>query len=220
MRIRFGRTVASLLLFAATYSNGQSNGFEMPMLGRSLPVAKYKLVNLIPSAHAKRLPKTLPVFRYSAKPRDFSVAGLQTLLDKSVFVGTNFASLLHGHTNVALIDEPVRLATARNLDYFFVDPLGGGIVSYNQDKGVDFRKDTPAYDAVPSFESIRDSVFRYARMFGVSTNEMERKNDGSILLRKTDDKTVARGGAIKFISRRSVEVFRNVAGYTFLGSDD
>jgi hypothetical protein len=57
-------------------------------------------------------------------------------------------------------------------------------------------------------------------MFGVTTNELERNDDGSIFMRKTDNKTVARGGAIKFMSRRSVRVARTVAGYPFLANDD
>jgi hypothetical protein len=57
-------------------------------------------------------------------------------------------------------------------------------------------------------------------MFGISTNEFERKADGSILLRKADATTVARGGAVKFISRRSVGISRSVLGFTFLGSDE
>src|SRR6266496_2191403 len=108
MRNQLARVVGVLVVSAAAHSQGQTNSFEMPTLGRSLPAAKYELVNRIPAKQAKRLPKTLAVFRYSAKPREFSVVGLQMLLDQSVFAGTNFADLLHGYTNVALIDQPIR----------------------------------------------------------------------------------------------------------------
>lgn len=192
----------------------------MPMLGARLPATKFEVINRIPSSREKLLPKNLPVFRYSAKPHEFSSNGLQMLLDQSVFSGTNVTTLLHGQTNTALLGEPARLATTNNIDYFFVDPLGGAISVFRHGTGVDFRRETPPFDAVPNFDSIRDDVLHYAAIFGVSTNEMERKDDGSIFLRKTDDKTVARGGAVKFMSRRSVRVSRSAAGYPFLANDD
>jgi hypothetical protein len=106
------------------------------------------------------------------------------------------------------------------VDHFFADPFRGSIIYQAHGYGVDLRREIPPYDAVPSFDAIRDRVYQYAQTFGVSTNDMERNDDGSIHLRRTDDKTVIGGGAIKFISRRSVRVSRAVAGHTFLANDD
>lgn len=185
------------------------------MLGERLPPT-FKLVNQVPRSRASTLPKSLPVFRYTRKPCDFSTNGLQELLDQSVFAGTNLTALLHGRSNAA----PIRLATDQHLDHFFVDATAGAITYATHDTGINLRVEIPPYDGIPGFDTIRDTVLRYAAVFGVSTNEMEHKADGSLLLRRTDDKTVVRGGAIKFISRRSVGVARGLAGYPLLASDD
>ena len=190
------------------------------MIGRPLPAAKFEVVNKIPNSHLKRLPQTIPVFRYSAKPVNFSIAGLQMLLDESPFVGTNILDLLHGQTNVEQIQEPIRLATARSLDHFFVDPSHAGISIGVHGIGVDIRKETPPYDAIPNFDAIRDRVLRYAELFGVNTNEIERKEDGSLLLHKTDSKTVMRGGAVKFISERSVAISRSIDNHVIHLNND
>ena len=190
------------------------------MVGEKLPIEKFEVVNRIPKSHLKRLPKTLPVFRYSEKPKELSTVALQELVDLSAFKGTNIAEMLRAHTNTVTVDRPFRLATANNVDYLTIDPVRGGILVFNHDSGVNLRSNTPAYDSIPSFDSIRDRVLHHAQMFGVTTNEMERKDDGSFRLQKTDATTVARGGAVKFISRRSVGVSRNIEGYTLLGNDD
>ena len=168
----------------------------------------------------RRLPKELPVFRYSNAPWGLSAAGLQELVELSVFKGTNIAEALHAPTNTIVINEPFRLATANNADYFTIDPLRGVIFVYNQSVGVNFRSNSPAYDSIPNFDAIRDRVLHHAQMFGIGTNEIERKADGAVLLHKADATTVARGGAVKFISRRSLGVSRSVLGFTFLGSDE
>jgi hypothetical protein len=49
---------------------------------------------------------------------------------------------------------------------------------------------------------------------------MERNEDGSLHFLKTEGTTVMRGGAIKFISRRSARISRTVAGRIFLANDD
>src|SRR5688572_24020849 len=95
-----------LLSFAGGVLFGQTNGFDMPTFGQRLPVAGFELVNRIPSSHLARLPKSLPVYRRSSKPSDFSAAALQVLLDQSAFVGTNAVSLLRGRTNTAQLNEP------------------------------------------------------------------------------------------------------------------
>src|SRR5207249_791134 len=65
-----------------------------------------------------------------------------------------------------------------------------------------------------------EQLLRYAAIFGVSTNEMWHKEDGSIRFHKADEKTSARGGAIKFIRNRSVSVSRGVEGVPILMNDD
>lgn len=220
MKYRLRRTFAGLVLFAVGCAHGQTNRFEMPMLGERLPVAQFELVSHIPARHWARIPKTLPVFRYSAKPYQFSNEGLQSLIDQSAFAGTNFADLLHGHSSVASVTEPIRLATAHSFDCFLVDASAGTISLINGGTGFDLRREIPPYDSVPTFDSIRDRLLLYAQAFGVSTNEMERKPDGSILLIRSDGKTVKMGGAIKFISERSVRVCRCIASYPLLNTED
>lgn len=211
--------ILCILLLGLEFGLGQTNSFEMPLVAARLPTTSFTLANQIPRHRLAKLPENLPVFRYSMKPREFSTSGLQALLDQSVFAGTNITTLLHGRTD-ASSGAPIRLASAQHLDYFFVDAEGGTISYVTQNKGVNLRTETPAYDSVPNFESITDALLRYAATFGISTNEMEHQNDGSILLRKSDDKTVARGGQIKFINRRTVQASRNMAGYPLLVSND
>jgi hypothetical protein len=189
----------------------------MPSLAIRLPAGSFQFVNQVPRSHSAKLPRSLPIFRYGARSGDLSINGLQKLLDQSVFLGTNAAGLLRDHTNSEI---PIRLATAQHLDYFFVDATWGTISYATHDNGVNLRTEIPPYDAVPSFDSIRDTLLRYAADFGVGTNEMEYMDDGSLFLRKTDDKTVARGGQVKFINRRSLAVSRTVAGYPLLVSSD
>jgi hypothetical protein len=49
---------------------------------------------------------------------------------------------------------------------------------------------------------------------------MERKPDGSIHVRRTEDTTHGLGGAINYKSRRSVTLFRNISGYLVRGLDE
>jgi hypothetical protein len=218
MKNPFFLLVGSLLLLA-TIAPAQTK-LDMPVVGQSLPSADFKLVNKIPKSHLAAWPKSLPVFRYSAKPSQFRIEDLQKLIDESVFAGTNLNALLGSQTNLLLLSETVRLATQNGLDSFFADPSRGSILLQQHGYGVDLRKETPPYDGVPSFETISNRVMQYAQMFGVSTNEMERREDGTIRLLKTDGKTLMRGGAINFISRRSVGVSRCAAGYVFIGNSD
>lgn len=220
IRHRLGAVICVAGLLVAASARCQTASLEMPVIGEKIPVQKFELVNRIPKSHLKRLPKELLVFRYSATPRELSVAGLQELIDLSAFKGTNIAEVLHAQTKTITATEPFRLATANNADYFSIDPVRGGIFVYNQSAGANFRSNTPPYDSIPNFDSIRDRVLHHAQMFGISTNDMERKDDGSLSLQRTDATTVARGGAVKFISRRSVGISRSIAGYTLLGSDE
>lgn len=212
--------VTFALLVAASASASaleETNTFEMPMLGARLPVASFKLINQVPRSRLPKLPKTMPVFRRSASPQDFSTNGLQALLDQSVFTGTNIASLLRGHSGIASLNEPIRLFTTNHMDYFFVD---GGSISYaTHDIGVNPRLEIPDYDSIPNFDAMLGMVLHYASVFGVNTSELERKEGGSLFMRRTDDKTVMRGGAVKFISRRSLTVSRSLLGYPLLSGN-
>jgi hypothetical protein len=206
---------ASVTAFASALE--QTNTFEMPTLGARLPITAFKLINQVPRSRVSKLPKAMPVFRKSASPQDFSTNGLQTLLDQSAFAGTNVASLLRGHSNVGSMDGPIRLFTTNHMDYFFVD---AGSISYaTHDLGVNPRLESPDYDSIPNFDAMLGMVLHYASVFGANTNELERKEDGSLFMRRTDDKTVMRGGAVKFISRRSLTVSRSLAGYPLLSGN-
>ncbi len=214
------RTLVLLCLIAAApVFNRTASAFEMPTLGVPLVVTGIEIANDISSSSADRFPRTLPVFRHSAKPVVFPAPTVQALLDQSAFQGTNYVEFEQRQTN-AVPGSAIRMTTPDRRDFFYSDPSKGGIVVFNHGTGVDPRRDNPPHDAVPKFEAIRDRIIEYAKSFGISTNEMEATDDGSIRLRKTDDETVARGGAIKFISRRSVAVSRSLAGFPLLGSED
>lgn len=209
--------VAAMSAQASASALEETNTFEMPMLGARLPVASFKLINQVPRARLSKLPKSMPVFRQLASPQDFSTNGLQTLLDQTAFAGTNVASLLRGHSNVASMDGPIRLFTTNHMDYFFVDAVS---ISYaTHDLGVNPRLEPPDYDSIPDFDAMLGMVLHYAAVFGANTNELERKDDGSLFMRRTDDKTVMRGGAVKFISRRSLTVSRSLLGYPLLSGN-
>lgn len=213
------RALAALALLAVAHAQAQTK-LQMPMQGEPLPSSNFELVNRIPRSHQRDLPKALPVFRYSTTPRPFPLPALQDLLDRSVFAGTNVANLASAPTNAALLEHQVRLSSRNGLDSFFADPATGGILLQGHGTGADVRRETPAYDSVPKFEALQATLLRYAQTFGVSTNEMERNEDGSVHFLKTDGTTLMRGGAIKFISRRSARVSRTVAGRIFLANDD
>jgi len=191
----------------------------MPALGVRLPAAGFKVINQVPRSRLSKLPKNLPVFRYSAIPRDFSTNELQGLLNQSAFAGTNVGSLLRGRASLAAMKEPIRLATANHMDYFFVDSTAGSISYATHDLGVNLRVEIPDYDSIPNFDAMLSKVLHYAAAFGASTNDLELKDDGSLFMRRTDDKTVSRGGAVKFINRRSLAVARSLAGYPLLTSN-
>lgn len=186
------------------------------MPGERLPKGDYKISSEVPASGIKRIPRSLPVFRYTLKARAFETNTLQALLGQSSFSGTNIADVLRSLTN----KDVVRLASLQGPERFYFNPGAGAVNVVNRDSGVDFRKETPAYDDVPSFDAIGEKLFRYAQAFGISTNELQRDDKGAIVLKRTDDTTISRGGAVKFINRRSVAVLRSAAGYPFLASRD
>lgn len=193
---------------------GRSQQLSMPMIGQQLPGNGFELSNRIPASHLKKLPAALPTYRYSAKPGNFPVEALQSLIDKSVFVGTNALDLITRETNSVLAGEPIRLTTARGLDILVIAPSSGAILLQNQN-----RNPSPLPDAVPSFDAVRQDLLRYAEAFGISTNDMEQR-DGAIHPIRTEDKISRRGGAIKFIARRSVVFSRSISGHSLLANGD
>jgi hypothetical protein len=201
-----------LPLMAAT-SFGQTSHLEMPSQGIPLPATKFEIVNRIPSSHLSRLPRTLPIFRYSAKPREFPIAALQMLIDQSTFAGTNVVDLLQRQ-------EFIRLTTARDRDYFIVDPARSRIASQNGSLEVNLRREAPPRDGVPAFETVSNSLLHYAFLFGANTGDMEKNKDGSIHLRRTEDTITRLGGAMKFVDNRSASVSRSIAGHTFWSAED
>jgi hypothetical protein len=90
-----------------------------------------------------------------------------------------------------------------------VTPAAGRITIQNTDRSREY----PPPDAVPDFAATWDRALQAAEMLGVRTNEMERSPDGSIHLRKTENTTSHLGGSIKYTSKRSVTVFRNIGGF-------
>jgi hypothetical protein len=189
---------------------------EMPMLGAPLPETKFELVNRIPAAKLAGLPKEVQVFKWSRQPRVFSVAAVQKLLDESAFAGTNIASLLHSATNGNTIAEDIRLASSDNQDYFIIAPSAGRIAVHCIERS----RETPPPDAVPSFDDVWKRARQLAETFGVSTNDMEKKPDGSIHVRKSEDTISRLGGTVKFESERSVMVFRSVGGHVVRSLDE
>lgn len=203
-----------LSLLASFICGQKSDALEMPTIGQRLPVAGFELINQIPASHIRQLPSALPTYRYSAKPSDIPVETLQTLIDKSVFVGTNALDLLNRSTNSGTSGDSIRLTTARGLDFLVITPSKGAVLLQNQNR--DFN---PSPDAVPSFEVVRQELLRYAQAFGISTNDME-KREGDIHPIRTEDKISRRGGAVKFIARRSVAFSRSISGHTLLANGD
>lgn len=201
-----------LMLLSSTLCTAQPR-LEMPMLAAPLPRAKFELINKIPAESLARLPKGLPSYKWSSQPRNFSTRALQSLLDESAFAGTNITSLLSSSKNQ---DGSIRLASRDNRDVFFVLPSAGRIAIQNTDRN----KDYPPPDAVPDFAAVSQRALHYAELFGVSTSEMERKPDGAIHFRKTENTTSHLGGSVKYKSKRSVTMFRSINGYIVRSLDE
>jgi hypothetical protein len=210
------RQTIFLVLLAGSTAGAQTR-LEMPMLGQPLPSKQFELVNHIPDSKLARLPKALPMFKWSREPRGFPKAALQELLGESAFAGTNIASLLHSTNGTSVVGEPIRLASADNQNYFIVLPAGGRITIRN---AMEKTRETPPPDAVPDFDAVLRRAMHFADILGVSTNEMERKPDGSIHARRAEDTTHKLGGAVSYKSRRSVTLFRNISGYLVRGLDE
>lgn len=197
-------------------ANAGTNQFTMPLRGVALPAQDFKLVNHIPRERLARLPKKLPVYRYTNQVREFSVAGLQMLLNQSAFAGTNIADLLPAGTNRAVTMDSIRLVSQDRLDYFIVSPGEGRIMVKNGERG----RGMTSPDTVPSFETIQAQLYRLAGGFGITTNEMERQLDGSLFLRNRPGENFSFGGAVKSVVSREVEICRAIPDFPFNSIND
>jgi hypothetical protein len=208
--------VIAFMMAWVAVTEAATNQFEMPLRGVKLPAEKFKLVNHIPRERLARLPKALPVYRYTPNARSFPIAALQAVLDQSPFVGTNLAHLLPSGTNQPATTHGMRLLSQDRLDYFIVIPSEGRVVvqSGERNRGI------PAQDAVPSYPVIQERLFRLAAMFGISTNEMERQEDGTLFVRQRGSDTSRFGGAIKYQKSREVEVCRAIPDFPFNSIND
>jgi hypothetical protein len=193
-----------------------TNQFTMPLRGVALPAQDFKLVNHIPRERLARLPKKLPVYRYTDQVREFSVAGLQMLLNQSTFAGTNIADLLPKGTNRAVTADSIRLVSQDRFDYFIVSPGEGRIMVKSGERG----REMTSPDAVPSFDTIQAQLFRQAGGFGITTNEMERQADGSLFLRNRTGENFSFGGAVKSVVSREVEICRAISDFPFNSIND
>ncbi len=178
-----------------------------------------EVVNKIPKSHLKRLPKELPVFRYSGKPRNFSTDGLQWLLEQSVFAGTNITELLP-LTNSNSVKTGVCLKNEKNPpDAFWVNPLRGDVHVENVERKII----TPKSDAVPSCDEIRERLLKLTKMLGIKTNEMEISN-GIVQITCGDARTSAWSGhgmeRVNIVSERWATIPRGVEGCSSWLFDD
>jgi hypothetical protein len=206
------KKVVFLLLLTSVFCRAQGR-LEMPVLGEPLPQTRFEVVSKISAEKLARIPKELPSYSWSGKPRNFPARPLQKLLDQSAFAGTNLGKLLASSTN---LNDGFKLISPDNQDFFVVSPAAGRITVQNIYRGHEY----PPPDAVPDFNTTWDRALQLAEMFGVTTNEMERKPEGSIHIRKTENTTSHLGGSIKYKSRRSVTVFRSINGFLVRSLDE
>jgi len=190
--------------------HGQINPPEISIAVGLRSAINVEIINQIPEKHLAQLPKALPVFRYSGKPRNFPLTGLQMLLDQSVFKGTNIANLLHSRTNINLVQDSIRLTSRDNLDQFIVNPSAASISIRNAER----KGFVPPPDAVPRFDTIQKQALRLTEMLGVSTNDMQRATNGSIFTTSGDEKTTKWGAAAPttYVSSRRVTIPRGIEG--------
>lgn len=204
-----------LLLFTVASLHGQTNHFAMPLIGEPVNVANVEIINKIPKSHLNRLPSTVIVFKYSSKPRLFPTNALQSLLNETVFRGTNLFEYPSLSTNSYLLPDGISLSD-RNNNYFVVNPQQGRVLVGNIENHVQ----TPPPDAVPSFDAVEKKLLQLTEMFGISTNELERGENGVIRIQKSDETTTQLGGAVHFVNSRSAKVFRYIGGRTTWLLDD
>jgi|GEM_PF-4230315 len=170
-----------------------------------------EVINKIPKSHLKRLPKDLPAFRYSGKPRAFSANGLQWLLDQSAFAGTNITKLLH-LTNSSLAEAGISLKNEKNPpDVLSVNPLRGDVHVENVERKIII----PKSDTVPSCDEIRKRLLKLTKLLGIKSSEMEMSN-GIVQITCGDAKTSAWSGhgkeRVNYVSERWATIPRGVEG--------
>jgi hypothetical protein len=192
-----------LLLFTAAALRGQTNRFAMPLVAGALNLENVEIINKIPKSHLDRLPSMVVVFKYSSKPRSLPLNALQSLLDETVFRGTNLSNYLPAST------FGIRLADGNN-NYFIITPQQDHVLIGNVEK----QPATPPPDAVPSFDVVEKRLMQLINQFGINTNELERGENGAIRVQKADATTTRLGGAVRFVSERSAKVFRHLGGHT------
>ena len=178
-----------------------------------------QIVNKIPKSHLKRLPESLPVFRYSGKPRMFLTNGLQELLEQSAFAETNLADLLHG-TNWDSLENSIYLKNEkRPPDTFSVNPLRGDVSVEN----IERKTIIPKSDTIPACDEIRKRLLKLTEMLGIKTDEMELSN-GIVKVTCADSETSAWSGVgmkrVHFVSERGAKISRGVKGYSSWLFDD
>lgn len=198
------------VLCIAVIAYGQASNLEISIAVRLRSATNAVIVNKIPEVRLVQLPKELPVFRYSGKPREFPLAGIQMLSGQSVLRETIKPDLLRSNAHM-------RLTSRDTLDKFAINPAKASISLFNAQ-----RKGTIPVDTIPSFEILQNQVLKMAEMLGISTNEMQRTTNGNIFMSTGDEKTTRWNaiGPTTFVSSRRVAIPRGIEGFsTWLFND-
>ena len=207
------------ILLPALICWGQVDNLQMDFASHLNLSTNVQIVNKIPKSHLKRLPESLPVFRYSGKPRMFLTNGLQVLLEQSAFSETNLADLLHG-TNWDSLESGIYLKDGKNPpDTFSINPLRGDVHVEN----IERKTIIPKSDTVPSYDEIRKRLLKLTEILGIKTNEMELSN-GVVKVTCGDTKRSAWSGVgmkrVHFVCERGASIPRGVRGYSSWLFDD
>ena len=210
----------SFVFFSLT-CRGQTGGLQMDVASGLSLSTNVEVINQIPEAHLKRLPKTLPVYRYSGKTCAIPLAGLKLLFAQSEFVGTNLA-LLHNPTNASFATENVRLMSHdAPPDIFSVNLTSGYVLVRNEERG---KTKIPQGDTIPSCGEIQSRLLATIIALGINTNEIEFSTNGTIKITCGETKTSAWSSVdskrVSFISERGAGVQRGLNGYSSWLFDD
>jgi hypothetical protein len=200
---------------------GQTGSLQMDIASGLKLSTNVEIINQIPNAHLKQLPKTLLVYRYSGKPYAMPLAGLKILLGQSAFAGTNLA-LLHNPTNASFVTENVRLVSHdAPPDIFSVNLTSGDVLVRNEERG---KTKIPQSDTIPSCEEIQSRLLATIIALGINTNEIELSTNGTIRITCGDTKTSAWNSVdskrVSFVSERGVGIQRGLNGYSSWLFDD
>jgi len=214
-----GLTLGLFILSLASACRGEVDGLQMDFASRLTVSTNIEIVNKISKKSLRKLPASLPVYRYSGKPQSFLTNGIQALLDESAFSETNVDSFFAA-TNFNSLANALFLKNAkRPPDTFSVNPLRGDIHLENAE-----RKTTiPQSEAVPKQNEIADRLFAFVKMLGIQTNEMEMSN-GIVKISGGDAETSAWSGEgmrrTHFVNERRVTIQRGIKGYSTWLFDD